>query len=60
MTVIYKNGDFFHLGMKIITNYRYTRGFTSFYQFPATFNWGQVGGKKFGRVSEAWMSESFK
>lgn len=61
LTFLYKNGDRFDVVMSMIVNHRYTRGYTSFYQFPARFTNVTLGGQPVtARLSEKWMSENFK
>lgn len=62
LTLKYPNGDSFLIVMSMIVNHRYTRGYTSFYQFPARFCNVKMAGEfvKPARVSEKWMSEHFK
>ena len=57
----YPNGDSFALHMGMIVNYRHTRGFTSFHQFPARFKDVILNGEPVkARLSESWMSQNFK
>lgn len=61
LTFQYKNGDSFQVVMSMIVNHRYTRGYTSFYQFPARFtNVNMAGTLVTDRMSERWMAENFK
>lgn len=61
LSVKYNKNDHFILTMNMITNHRYERGYTSFYQFPARFTDVHIGGeKKTGvKISEKWMGENF-
>lgn len=57
----YPNGDHFDIVMSMIVNHRYTRGYTSFYQFPARFTNVKLAGEVVtARLSELWMAENFK
>lgn len=61
LTFKYPNNDCFALTMSMIVNHRYSRGYKSFYQFPARFGNVYIAGKRAdGRISEKWMSENFK
>lgn len=61
LTFTYKNGDSFEVVMSMIVNHRYTRGYTSFYQFPARFTNVKLAGEVVtARMSERWMAENFK
>jgi len=62
LKVAYKNGDSFVLTLSMIVNHRYSRGCTSFYQFPSRFKDVMLKGKPVTgtKVSEKWMGEHFQ
>lgn len=58
--VFFKNGDKFSIHMNMIVNYRYSRGYTSFHQFPARFYDVVLGGEPVKKVSEQWLKDNYR